>query len=134
VVAGCAAQPAALDGFARTETEVGGRVLTLVVADTPTLRNQGLRGVEALPDDVDGMLFVFEDSRPATFGMRDTLLPLDIWWFDADGVLLGSARMEPCSFEPCPSYGSPGPISWALETPAGALDLTAGDRLVLDAP
>ncbi|HSM45840.1 MAG TPA: DUF192 domain-containing protein [Acidimicrobiia bacterium] len=106
----------------------------MLVADTPTLRNQGLRSVEALPDDVDGMLFVFEEPRPATFGMRDTLLPLDIWWFDADGVLLGSARMEPCSSDPCPSYGSPGPISWALETPAGALDLTAGQRLVFDAP
>jgi uncharacterized protein len=134
VVAACTAQPAVLDGFARTEANVGERVLTVLVADTPSLRDQGLRGVEALPDEVDGMLFVFEEPRPATFGMRDTLIPLDIWWFDAGGVLLGSARMEPCLSPPCPSYGSPGPISWALETPAGEVDLSAGDRLVFDTP
>lgn len=108
--------------------------MTVLVADTPSLREQGLRGVEALPDEVDGMLFMFEEPRPATFGMRDTLIPLDIWWFDAGGVLLGSARMEPCLSAPCPSYGSPGPISWALETPAGEIDLRAGDRLVFAAP
>lgn len=108
--------------------------MNVLVADTPGLRDQGLRDVETLPDDIDGMLFVFGEPRPATFGMRDTLIPLDIWWFDAEGVLLGSTRMEPCPTAPCPSYGSPGPISWALETPADEIDLTVGDRLVFDTP
>ena len=61
--------------------------------------------------------------------MRDTLIPLDLWWFDADGRLLGSTEMEPCPSEPCPDYGSPGEVGWALETPAGVADLAPGERL-----
>lgn len=75
------------------------------------------------------MLFVFDEVRSASFGMRDTLIPLDIWWFDEDGHLVGSAEMEPCASVTCPSYRSPGEVFWALETPAGKWDLGPGDNL-----
>lgn len=101
------------------------------VAETPGQRRQGLRGVEALPAGIDGMLFVFDRPAPTTFGMRDTLIPLDIWWFDHEGRLLGSAEMEPCPGEPCTDYGSPGEVAWALETPQGALDLVPGAMLTV---
>jgi uncharacterized protein len=99
--------------------------LTVAVAETPDQRSQGLRDVEALPDGLDGMLFVFGEARPATFGMEDTVIPLDIWWFDGEGQLLGSTTMEPCPDTPCPSYPSPGEVSWALESPAGELRFAA---------
>lgn len=105
--------------------------LTVAVATTSEQRSQGLRGVSELPEGVDGMLFVFEEPQQATFGMRDTLIPLDIWWFDSGGRLLGSTRMEPCASEPCPSYGSPGPVVWALETPARQVRLVPGDTLTV---
>ncbi len=101
----------------------------MALADTPEQRSQGLRGVEELPEGLDGMLFVFEEARPATFGMRDTLIPLDIWWFDADGRLLGSTEMEPCHSEACPDYRSPGEVVWALETPAEQVEFAPGDGL-----
>lgn len=101
------------------------------VAETPEQRTQGLRGVEALPTGIDGMLFVFDRPAPTTFGMRDTLIPLDVWWFDDEGRLLGSAGMEPCSAEPCTDYRSPGEVAWALETPQGALDLVPGAMLTV---
>lgn len=99
------------------------------VADTTELRQRGLRDVESLPDGVDGMLFVFEESRSATFGMLDTLIPLDIWWFDAEGALLGVTEMTPCPEEPCASYASPAPVRWALETPTGARAFPGGALL-----
>ena len=123
--------PPVLTEFDRAEIEVGGNRLSVAVADTLGLRNQGLRGVDALPETLDGMLFVFEPARSATFGMRDTLMPLDIWWFDADGDLIGSAQMEPCPAEPCTSYRSPAEVRWALETPLDEVDLEPGDRLMV---
>jgi len=120
-----------LGEFATIEIEVGGQRLTVASAGSPQERNQGLRGVEALPRGIDGMLFSFGEPTVATFGMRDTLIPLDIWWFDEQGRLLGSTRMEPCPSPPCTNYGSPGEIVWALETPAGQVELTPGDTLVV---
>jgi uncharacterized protein len=107
--------------------------LTVAVAETPDQRSQGLRDVEALPAGLDGMLFVFGEERSATFGMKDTLIPLDIWWFDGDGRLLGSTTMEPCPGSSCPSYPSPGEVSWALETPAGEWRFDADALLTLPA-
>ena len=78
------------------------------------------------------MLFVFEAPRPAGFHMRNTLMELDIWWFDSSGDLLGSTEMEPCPSEPCPNYGSPGEVAWALETPAGQVELAPGDTLTVE--
>lgn len=117
-----------LEGFDVESVVVGGETLTVAVAETQTQRNQGLRGVSALPDGIDGMLFAFGESRTATFGMRDALMTLDIWWFDSDGRLLGSAEMDPCTTD-CAGYGSPGKVMWALETPAGELELVPGDEL-----
>jgi len=109
-------------GFATATIEVAGTELKVWVADTPSQRAQGLREVEALPEGVDGMLFVWETPTTPTFGMRDTLIPLDIWWFDADGVLIGMTEMRTCPDGDCVSYAAPGPVRWALETPAGAHD------------
>jgi uncharacterized protein len=99
------------------------------VADTPDSREQGLMWVEALPDPVQGMLFVFESPRRASFWMLNTPLPLDIWWFAEDGRQVGMTTMEPCPQQPCSSYLSPGPVLWALETPAGAFDFEPGANL-----
>jgi uncharacterized membrane protein (UPF0127 family) len=126
--------PASLDGFETTTIEVGDQTLTVALAETADQRSQGLRGVEELPEGLDGMLFVFEQPRTATFGMGDTLIPLDIWWFDADGALVGSTEMTPCAAEPCTAYGSPGEVAHALETPAGELELAPGDVLNVETP
>jgi uncharacterized membrane protein (UPF0127 family) len=110
--------------------KVGDVVLDVAVASTPEQRNQGLRGVDEL-DGYDGMVFVFEQARDATFEMGDTLIPLDIWWFDADGVLVGSTEMQPCEDVVCVGYGSPGEIGWALETPQGEWEFAPGDVLTM---
>jgi uncharacterized membrane protein (UPF0127 family) len=106
--------------------EVGGEALTVWVADEPIVRRQGLMGVDRLPSGIDGMLFVYESEQSATFFMFNTPMTLDIWWFDSDGVLVGSAEMEPCFTKPCTRYRSPGPIESVLETPQGNYDFQPG--------
>ncbi len=91
-------------------------------------------GVESLPRGIDGMLFSYATPRPAAYHMLDTLIPLDIWWFDESGRLVGRDEMTPCPQEPCVSYGSPGPVSWVLETPAGVVELEPGDELEVRSP
>jgi len=131
LVAGCAAPApeAGLHGFETVGIVVDGQRLDVSLAETSTQRNQGLRGVKELPKEIDGMLFSWRDATPTTFGMRDTIIPLDIWWFDDEGRLLGSTDMDPCLEEPCLSYASPGPVLWALETPLDAFDFSPGSSL-----
>jgi len=128
-VVACAAPTPTLGDFGTTQIEVGEQRLTVAVAETSSQRSQGLRGVGALPEGIDGMLFAYGEPATATFGMRDTLIPLEIWWFDGEGRLLGSTDMEPCSATPCTGYASPGEIAWALETPSGELHFAPGDTL-----
>lgn len=118
-----------LADFATNDIDVGETGLTVALATTSTERQRGLRAVGELPNGMDGMLFVFEDPRPATFNMQDTLMALDIWWFDPEGVLYGTTQMTPCVEPPCPVYPSPDVIGWALETPAGVETFEKGSTL-----
>lgn len=120
---------ASSDAFPVGQIEVGDSALTVWVADESPERRQGLRGVEEMPDGLDGMLFEFPEPSSLSFTMRDTLIPLDIWWFDAEMTLIGSTAMAPCESEPCVSYRSPGDARWVLETPSGEARFEVGEQL-----
>lgn len=113
--------------FESATIDVGGTELTVWVADTSEERRQGLRGVEELP--VDGMLFVWDSPSMPTFGMRDTSIPLDLWWFAPDGTLIGMTEMDTCPDGDCVAYGAPDSVRWALETPRGAYEFDPGQSL-----
>lgn len=98
--------------------------------DEPSTRARGLMGVEDL-GDLDGMLFDLGSERSATFTMRNTLIPLDIVFFAADGSGRVMLTMEPCAAEPCPTYPSVHPVRYALEVPAGSTALAADSVLVV---
>lgn len=118
-----------VDPETRTVT-VDGRDYLVAVADNPATRSRGLMGVEDM-GDLDGMLFDLGVERHATFTMRNTLIPLDIVFFAADGTGRAILRMVPCVAEPCPSYPSGAAARYALEVPADTVDLTADSVLAV---
>jgi uncharacterized protein len=96
-------------------------VLDVYVADTWSLRRQGLMGWESLPPGT-GMLFVFDRDTDNGFWMKDTLIPLTIAFADADGGVHTVLDMEPCEADPCPTYEPERPYRYALEVAQGAFD------------
>lgn len=105
------------------------------VAVAPTERRRGLMEVEELKDG-SGMLFLFEDERTGGFWMRNTLVPLDIAYIDADGVIGTVLAMDPCeqaTASDCPTYVPDEPYLTALEVPQGwfaRVGVAEGDPVV----
>jgi uncharacterized membrane protein (UPF0127 family) len=85
------------------------------VARTPEEREQGLMYQESLAKG-RGMLFVFPDTQIRSFWMKDTFIPLDIAYLDAELRIVSILAMEPESLDPVPSGQ---PAMFALEVPLG---------------
>jgi len=96
-----------------------GSVYRLELAHTPEQQAQGLMYRESLPEKT-GMLFLFDDKGVHRFWMKNTMIPLDMVWMDAEGrVLFVSADTPPCKADPCPSYGPESPAASVLEIAGG---------------
>jgi len=107
-------------GLTELTLSSGKRSITLWVeiADDPPEHAQGLMGRKELPKD-QGMLFIFPESQPLSFWMKNTLIPLDVLFFDARGNFLNVQTMDPCKADPCQGYSSAGSAKYALEVEAG---------------
>ena len=77
-----------------------------------------------------GMLFVYPDTQPVAFWMKNTLIPLDLVFIRADGTIARiAANAEPLSLEPIASFE---PVAAVLEIAGGRaaeLGLAPGDRV-----
>jgi len=107
------------------------------LADDEASQEQGLMGVtDPSLGGRAGMVFSFQTDTRVAFWMKDTLLPLSIAWFDAEGGFVSSADMQPCpeGTRTCPTFSAVGPYRTAIEVPLGGLEplgLVAGSRLVI---
>ena len=114
--------------------ELKGQPFTVEIADSPDEQALGLMFRDQLADD-HGMLFIFPREARRSFWMKNTRIPLDIMYFDANLTLVSmSQNTPPCRVRLCPSYPSEGPAQYVLELNAGKaaeLGVARGDRLVL---
>jgi uncharacterized protein len=114
-------------------TDDGPVSLDVQVADTPEERQTGLMGRESL-SPYDGMAFVWEEPVVGTFWMKDTVIPLSIAFWDDDGRIVSILDMDPCTEDPCPTYGPDEPFVGAVEVDRGTFErhgVTLGDRVQL---
>jgi uncharacterized membrane protein (UPF0127 family) len=88
------------------------------IADDTLELQKGLMDRTELPEGA-GMLFVFKEEQTLMFWMKNTLIPLDILYFNAKGEFVSGTTMTPCEKDPCPLYPSDGPAQYALEVPKG---------------
>ncbi len=104
------------------------------VAETPAQQATGMMHRTEMARDT-GMLFPLGRPRPAAFWMRNTLIPLDIVFIDADGrVARIAARARPLSEDLIPSGG---PVWAVLELKGGEAErigLRPGDRVAWAPP
>ena len=110
--------------------------IAVELADTPGEREQGLMGRTSLPADA-GMVFVYPEDHAGPFWMKDTLIPLSIAFYAADGRILRILDMQPCKADPCPLYDPEVPYRGALEVNEGAFadwGLTESDWLRITSP
>jgi uncharacterized protein len=125
------------DGRSRVviSTSTGDVPVQVEVADDEDERARGLMGRTDL-DEGAGMVFLFPEATRGAFWMKDTLIPLSIAFYDADGRILRILDMEPCREDPCPVYDPGVAYRGALEVNRGAFErwgVREGDRLSLEA-
>lgn len=91
--------------------------LAVEIADEPEERRIGLMHRSSLEEGT-GMLFLFDEPQALSFWMKETLIPLDILFFDERGIFVSRATMQPCDSDPCPTFQPEYPASAALEVNA----------------
>lgn len=85
-------------------TFADGTTVRVEIAATPARRQLGLMFREQM-SPAEGMIFVFETPGFYPFWMKNTLIPLDMIWLDADARVVAIAdAVPPCEADPCPSY------------------------------
>jgi len=111
-----------------------GQRFSVELAETPDKQALGLMFRDSMADD-QGMLFLFPAESRRSFWMKNTRIPLDIFYFDSELRLVSvAADVQPCRTPSCPAYPSEGPAQYVLELNAGKaaeLAVRPGDVLEL---
>lgn len=106
---------------------LGGHSFALEVARTPQQWQKGLSQRNTLLKN-QGMVFIFPTEQPLQFWMKDTLIPLDIIYFNSNGSFNAVHKnAPPCKLPKyttsyCPTYSSVGNAQYVVELKGGTLD------------
>jgi len=83
-----------------------------------------------------GMLFVYDKEGIYSFWMKNTMIPLDIIWINAESeVVYINTYTQPCEVENCLSVNPEKNAKYVLEINAGMADkigLKVGDKIDLN--
>ena len=112
------------------QVKLGPTTFALEIANTDSTREMGLMHRDSMPAD-HGMIFVFPDEDQLSFWMKNTHIPLDIVYADADGKVVSIKQMRPLDETGVPSDG---PAKYAVELNQGAAKragINAGDKLLI---
>lgn len=123
LLSGCALTDALTAKTIILETAKAKVKVKVEIADESSERAKGLMDREKLADG-KGMWFVFKDSAPRSFWMKNTKIPLDVIFFNKDKEIVSLIEnMEPCvapkEDSDCKLYPSYKPAMYVLEVPAG---------------
>lgn len=99
-----------------------GKTFYVELAENDEQHARGLMFREQMAPD-RGMFFIFNAEYMQAFWMKNTLIPLDMLYFDKNLRLVSTqSNVPPCKADPCPSYPSSGPAQYVLELNAGTAD------------
>ena len=127
LVTGCA-ERGPNSGLPTVDMQIGSQTYTLEIANTDATRQRGLMERDSVPAD-HGMIFVFPDEQRLGFYMRNTRIPLDIIFLNANGVVVSIKQMR--AYDVSTTYADK-PAKWAIELNQGeaaASGLKVGDQL-----
>jgi len=126
---------------------IGGTEFTLKTALDDASRAKGLGSVSELPEN-GGMIFVFPDSEPRGFWMKDCLMDIDIAYISPLGIvtavhtmakqpLKGENESLSAYHQRLKTYPSGSPAQIAIELRPGTFDklgIKRGSKITLDLP
>ncbi len=132
-------------GLAKPEIVIGGENFKLEVAADYATRAKGLMGRKKI-EDHGGMLFIYRQSAPLSFWMKNCLTDMDLIYLDRTGKIVAMHEMkkEPLQREDetqlqyenrLRGYPSRKPAQYVIEIKPGSnkrLKLKAGDQIKLD--
>ena len=90
--------------------------IDIEIADTPDQQQRGLMNRSFMQND-QGMLFIFDEERPQSFWMKNTIIPLDIIYVNSKMNIVSIAEnTTPYSEQSIPSRG---PAIYVVEVNGG---------------
>lgn len=88
------------------------------IADSTLKQVKGLMFRKKLDRD-EGMLFVYRDSQPRCFWMKNTRIPVDILFIREDRRIVNVTEADPCKTSRCERYCSKDKVKYVLEINQG---------------
>lgn len=107
---------------------VGNETVSVQVADEDDERAKGLMFVREMPER-DGMLFVWPEEAVRSFWMRNTYIPLDLFYIRKGEIVKVVSWAKPMDETALPSDV---PVDWVLEMNGGwaeRYNVGVGDRV-----